>query len=96
MHCFVFLSLLSHYSTAVFTRVPFFDRKAKGVKGLGPFSDLWWWEKLHVLLLCHLKAFISFGTVSSTLGKVLIYGHLLGQVPSHIAQAHHSKAFKIK
>ena len=40
MHCFVFLSLLSHYSTAVFTRVPFFDRKAKGVKGLGPFSDL--------------------------------------------------------
>ena len=41
MHCFVFLSLLSHYSTAVFTRVPFFDRKAKGVKGLGPFSDLW-------------------------------------------------------
>ena len=40
MHCFVFLSLLSHYSTAVFTQVPFFDRKAKGVKGLGPFSDL--------------------------------------------------------
>ena len=40
MHCFVFLSLLSHYSTAVFTRVPFFDHKAKGVKGLGPFSDL--------------------------------------------------------
>ena len=50
MHCFVFLSLLSHYSTAVFTRVPFFDRKAKGVKGLGPFSDLCLWVKMRGLL----------------------------------------------
>ena len=41
MHCFVFLSLLSHYSTAVFTRVPFFDRKAKGVKGLDRFCLMW-------------------------------------------------------
>ena len=40
-HCFLFpLSFFCH-SRAVFTRVPFLDRKGKGVKGLGSFCDLW-------------------------------------------------------
>ena len=64
MHCFVFLSLLSHYSTAVFTRVPFFDRKAKGVKGLGPFSDLCpYFKKIQYSIpLVHM--FLAAGTIN--------------------------------
>ena len=39
-HCFLF-PLSFFVTAAVFTRVPFFDRKAKGVKELDRFCLLW-------------------------------------------------------
>ena len=91
MHCFVFLSLLSHYSTAVFTRVPFFDRKAKGVKGLGPFSDLWPQLVLSLdsAIATYFLTFLSASISQSVAGAALLAADLelmfkKGMIISHI------------